>query len=140
LPPMDLRVDGNKIELCRMDFQHDLALIRFRSLKYYTVYCLAEAVVGLPVTAVGYPTLIEIEPIRSARMVTKGHISRTNQDYVWYDGGAVPGFSGGSLLDRKQRVVGIITSTMKVYGRNCETMTRAVAPQPIAKLMEHIPE
>jgi len=87
----------------------DAAIISIVTKTSYTPLPMATARVGDEVRLFGYPGAMQ-----GVLACTQGHVSATLSTLfdakMWYDGGCAPGFSGGPIVDKFGRVVGIASS------------------------------
>ncbi len=132
---VDMKVDGHKAELYIIDPKYDLALVRFLSIKTYPIYPLARSSVGQRVHLVGYPNSTEGKTTRQRLFVQTGFISRINKNFIWYNGGASEGASGGPMLDAHGRIVGVISGIQLAGLNKRESMACGVPSRRIQELM-----
>ena len=99
-----LRVDDAWAEVFATSGRRDVALIRWKSARTYTVYPLARAELGQECWAVGHP--------HTGVVVNRGWISRVGAKAVWHNAGGTYGYSGGPLLSAKGEILGIVSTFM----------------------------
>lgn len=111
--------DGTEMpaELVQLDDKADIAVMKVKSDKPFTFLKIAEdnpeqgaeaMVLGYPATGSGNPSL----------QVSKGTVKSVHNDeeyHVWFDLNTTHGNSGGPIVDRDGRVIGILTAGGKVY-------------------------
>ena len=136
-------VDGRLAELYAYSVTSDLALLRFKSNKQYTVYPVETPRLGEACWIVGWPW--------PGRVVNRGWISRVEDSAVWHNAGGAMGCSGAGVLGiRNGRAVllGTVTSYLTemdsswfIPSRNVyDSIGRAESATDIARLMRLLPE
>lgn len=133
-----LKVDGQLAKTFITSFSRDVAIIRFKSYRTYTVYPLARAELGQECWIVGWPW--------PGRIVNRGWISRVAGSTIWHNAGGAMGCSGGPILSAKGELLGIVAAFMVevddwvIPSRQMyDTLGYAVSAQEIAWLMNTIP-
>jgi len=100
--------EGYPAEIVSVSNEQDVALIRFKSPEQYRIYKFGRVDLGDEVWTVGYS--------RGAKLVYRGYVvSKDFDGHLAANGGVVPGCSGGALLDKSGRLVGV-TVALPVYG------------------------
>jgi len=135
-----LMADGQVAKVEAMSVDSDVALIRFKSLKTYTVYPLRRPELGQACWLVGWPW--------PGRIVNRGWISRVRGPSIWHNAGGANGCSGGPVLSAKGELLGIVTSYLVerdigwiIPSRNVyNSLGRAVSAQEVAHLMALVPK
>ncbi len=97
-----LTVDDEEYEaeIVRVSSHEDVALIRFQSPETYTIYSFGRAIAGEACVTIGWSD--------GSRLIYKGNIISTDlRGYVAANGGAVPGCSGGVLLNSDMEILGV---------------------------------
>lgn len=134
-----LMVDGQRAEVEAMSIDADVALLKFKSFKTYTVYPLGRPELGQACWLIGWPW--------PGRIVNRGWISRLDGASLWHNAGGASGCSGGPILSAKGELLGIVTSYLTerdigwiLPSRNVyDTVGRAVSAREIEHLMSLIP-
>lgn len=135
-----IRIDGARVEVFAESGRRDVALIRWKSARTYTVYPLARAELGQECWIVGWPW--------PGRVVNRGWISRVSGTSLWHNAGGAHGCSGGPVLSAKGELLGIVTAYLveiddgwPIPSRNVyDSMGRAESATEIARLMRLLPE
>ena len=107
-----LSVDGQPAEPWVENEAMDLALVRFRSGRYYPQYPVGTPTIGQTVYTAGWtssPTDSPPDIVRSVRVrhVRRGIVSWVRQNTLGFDAGARTGFSGGPVLTPDGKLVGV---------------------------------
>ncbi len=121
------------------DPEHDLASLRLdRDLEKAGPLPLAppqSTSIGDPVVAIGHPfgSYSEEKPFRGLLTwtVTSGVVGAISQESIQTDAAINPGNSGGPLLDRRGRIVGVVTSKL----REAQSVGFAVPVTHLAELL-----
>lgn len=135
-----LKIDGQLAEVFIESFSRDVAIIRWKSSRTYSVYPLARAELGQECWVVGWPW--------PGKIVNRGWVSRIRGDYLWHNAGGASGCSGGPVLSAKGELLGIVVSYLveidhgwPIPSRNIyDSMGHAVSATEIARLMRLLPE
>lgn len=135
-----MKVDGALAEVFAELGRRDVAIIRWRAARTYSIYPLAQAELGQECWAVGYPI--------NGLVVNRGWVSKVGGRAVWHNSGGTYGFSGGPLLSAKGELLGIVTTYMvlrdhgwPIPSRNVwNSMGQAVPSSEVAWLMNVIPD
>lgn len=135
-----IKIDGARAEVFAESGRRDVALIRWKSARAYTVYPLARAELGQECWAVGYPY--------AGQVVNRGWVSQVGGKAVWHNAGGTYGFSGGPLLSAKGELLGIVTTYMVLRDYSWpipirqvwNSMGQAVPSSEVAWLMCTIPQ
>ena len=103
------RIDGYKVKSGIVAPGIDVAILMFEPDWPYKPMKFAKPRPGQRARLVGFPGRL-----RGTLTQTSGHIMAVNRTFlsneVWYDGGAIPGFSGGPIVDDWGRVLGMAKS------------------------------
>ena len=107
IPKAKIFIDCQKGEIVSMLPIADIAILRFKSDKTYTIYKMStHAKVLDDAWTVGYPGDI----IRTIRKFTvKGSICNISKTEIWFSGGGARGMSGGPMLNDKDEVIGTVS-------------------------------
>lgn len=135
-----MKIDGARAEVFAESGRRDVALIRWKSSRTYTVYPLARAELGQECWVAGYPM--------QGLVVNRGWISRVGGKAIWHNAGGTYGFSGGPLLSAKGELLGIVTTYMVLRDYSWpipirqvwNSMGQAVPSSEVARLMCTIPQ
>lgn len=135
-----IRVDGTLVEKFAASRRRDVALIRWKSSRTYSIYPLARAELGQECWVVGWPW--------PGKIVNRGWVSRIRGSSLWHNAGGAHGCSGGPILSAKGKLLGIVTSYLveiddgwPIPSRNVyNSMGRAVAASEIEWLINTIPD
>jgi S1-C subfamily serine protease len=111
--------DGSELpaELVGIDDKADIAVMRVKSEKPTSFLKIAEdnPEQGAEAMVLGYPATGSDNP---SLQVSKGTVKSVHNDeeyHVWFDLNTTHGNSGGPIVDRDGRVIGILTAGGKVY-------------------------
>ena len=136
----NLTVDGRAASVWVEDRPNDLALVRFKSDKYYHQYAIGTPRLGQTVYAVGWTSSPTDSPpdlrgSQSLKHVRKGIVSWVRKNTLGFDGGARMGFSGGPLLTADSKLVGINQRLYTFEG----VFAAAVHPRHVRTLLYSLP-
>ena len=136
-----ITVDGEPAEPYVENAAMDLALVRFKSDRYYRQYPIGEPVLAQTVYVAGWtasprdnPTeLLAGEPLRHVR---RGIVSWVQENCIGFDSGARDGFSGGAVLTPAGRLIGVSQRmnsqdpgfASAVHSRHVETLLYSLPP------------
>ncbi len=87
-------------EVLSVDQENDVAVIRFQSPEEYCIYTFGRAVAGEACVTIGWSD--------GSRLIYKGNVvSADLNGFVAANGGAVPGCSGGIVLNSDMEILGV---------------------------------
>ena len=106
LAPGNWRIDGYKVLSGVVEPSSDIAIITFKPDSPYKPLKFGNPRRGQHARLMGYPGRTH-----GVLSQTDGHVMAVNNNFLvselWYDGGAIPGFSGGPIIDDFGRVLGM---------------------------------
>ena len=109
LAPGKCQIDGYDALVGIVDPVGDIAILTFKSFFPYKPLGFGSPRRGQHARLIGYPGRTF-----GALAQTDGHVMAVNRSFfvseMWYDGGAVPGFSGGPIVDDWGRILGMAKS------------------------------
>ncbi len=126
-PDMVVDAEAYEAESVRVDTEQDLALIRFKSPETYMVYDFSRPVTGEACTTVGW--------YNGGLFVYMGNVVAVEfEGHTISNTGAIPGLSGGALLNKDNEIIGI-TIGIFTYGRDMLDSTAIYVPARYAEAM-----
>ena len=100
-------IDQQEGEIISILNRADIAILRFKSNKVYTIYKSSiNSKVLDSAWLVGYPGDV-LGTIR--KFTVKGNVCNISKTEIWFSGGGAKGMSGGPMLNDKDEVVGVIS-------------------------------
>jgi S1-C subfamily serine protease len=111
---MSFTADGQPAEFVKDSTTADVALVRFHAVKAYHIFTFVDATLDQEVHAYGW-TIEEGKKVFFCYHGAISCIDYTENMYV-YNGGLVPGMSGGPVLNSMNQVVGINTAVGSIFG------------------------
>jgi len=124
IPEPKVYIDGQKGEIIKIFSAIDIAIIRFKSNKKYPIYKFNEAKLMEDAWIVGFPASIDG---KKRKFAVKGQICNVSKHETWFSGGGAPGMSGGTILNKKNEVLGVVTRFLTT-DRHCDNFIHSVPP------------
>ena len=115
-------LNGQQLQICIYDKAHDWALLKFKSKQDKHILKIAYSKVGQEALAIGFISQDILLSGSYYKTYWKGHVVSTDiNGCIIFNGGILPGNSGGPLLNNDCQVIGLLSRMKSAFNLPCPT-------------------